>query len=45
MRGALIRITDGSPSSTDGVHAFLLFKIADHQTGDSPKIADEPGKK
>lgn len=44
-RGALVRITAGSSSATDAVHAFLLFQIADHQTGDSPKIADEPGKK
>jgi hypothetical protein len=44
-RGALVRITAGSPSATDAVHAFLLFQMADHRTGDSPKIADEPDKK
>jgi len=40
-RGARLRITAGSHQSTDAIHAFLLFQIADHRTGDSPKIADE----
>jgi hypothetical protein len=40
-RGARVRITAASPQATDAVHAFLLFQMADHQTGDSPKIANE----
>jgi hypothetical protein len=38
-RGAKIRITTSSPETTDAVHAFLLFQIVDHQTGDAPTIA------
>jgi len=37
-RGAMIRITTASTETTDAVHAFLLFQIVDHQTGDSPAI-------
>ena len=37
-RGAKIRITTASPETTDAVHAFLLFQIVDHKTGDSPAI-------
>jgi hypothetical protein len=37
-RGARIRITTTSPETTDAVHAFLLFQIVDHKTGDSPAI-------
>jgi len=44
-RGARIRVTAATPQATDAVHAFLLFQIADHQTGDSPKIEDETQKK
>jgi hypothetical protein len=40
-RGARVRITTASPQATDAVHAFLLFQMADHQTGDSPKIVEE----
>lgn len=38
-RGAKIRILTNSPETTDAVHAFLLFQIVDHQTGDAPTIA------
>jgi len=41
-RGGRIRISATSPQATDAVHAFLLFQIADHQAGDSPRIADDP---
>jgi hypothetical protein len=37
-RGAKIRILTSSPETTDAVHAFLLFQIIDHQTGDSATI-------
>lgn len=39
-QGAMIRIETSSPETTDAVHAFLLFQIVDHKTGDSPAIAD-----
>jgi TusA-related sulfurtransferase len=39
-RGAKIRILTSSPETTDAVHAFLLFQIIDHKTGDSPAISD-----
>jgi hypothetical protein len=38
-RGARIRILTSSPETTDSVHAFLLFQIIDHKTGDSPAIS------
>ena len=38
--GAKIRIETSTPETTDAVHAFLLFQIVDHKTGDSPAIAD-----
>lgn len=41
-RGARIRIEAASPETTDAVHAFLLFQIIDHKTGDSPAIASDP---
>ncbi len=44
-RGARIRLVTASPETTDAVHAFLLFQIVDHQTGDAPTIADELSKK
>jgi hypothetical protein len=34
-RGARIRLITASPETTDAVHAFLLFQIVDHQTGDA----------
>jgi hypothetical protein len=37
-RGAKIRIVTRTPATTDAVHAFLLFQIVDHQTGDVPTI-------
>ena len=36
--GAKIRIETSSPETTDAVHAFLLFQIVDHKTGDAPTI-------
>ena len=39
-RGARIRITTAT-QRTDAVHAFLLFQIVDHQTGDAPNISDD----
>lgn len=44
-RGARIRLVTSSPETTDAVHAFLLFQIVDHQTGDAPTISDEIPKK
>lgn len=44
-RGARIRLVTASPETTDAVHAFLLFQIVDHQTGDAPIISDDPSKK
>src|SRR5882724_5209513 len=44
-RGARIRLVTATPETTDAVHAFLLFQIVDHQTGDAPTIADELSKK
>lgn len=44
-RGAQIRITGASPETIDAIHAFLLFQILDHHTGDSPAISnDQSGK-
>jgi len=40
-RGAQIRLVAASSETTDAVHAFLLFQIVDHQTGDAPTIADD----
>src|ERR1700716_3992956 len=39
--GARIRLVAASPETTDAVHAFLLFQIVDHQTGDAPTISDD----
>jgi hypothetical protein len=36
--GAMIRIQTSSSETTDAVHAFLLFQIVDHMTGDAPTI-------
>jgi hypothetical protein len=36
--GAKIRILTDRPETTDAVHAFLLFQIVDHHTGDAPNI-------
>jgi hypothetical protein len=37
-QGAKIRIEASTPETTDAVHAFLLFQIVDHKTGDAPTI-------
>jgi hypothetical protein len=39
-RGARIRLIAVSSETTDAVHAFLLFQIVDHQTGDTPTISE-----
>jgi len=44
-RGATVRITTSSAQATDAIHAFLLFQIVDHQTGDSPAISQENPRK
>lgn len=43
-RGARIRLVAASSETTDAVHAFLLFQIVDHQTGDTPTISVEVPK-
>jgi hypothetical protein len=43
-RGARIRLVTSNPETTDAVHAFLLFQIVDHRTGDVPTISDDPPK-
>lgn len=35
-QGASVRIFTGDSSATDAVHAFLLFRIVNHRTGNSP---------
>jgi hypothetical protein len=44
-RGARIQLVRAGPETTDAVHAFLLFQIVDHQTGDVPTIGDDLSKK
>jgi hypothetical protein len=45
QRGTVVaRLITASPEATDAVHAFLLFQIVDHQTGDVPTISDDPLK-
>lgn len=39
-RGARIKLVTANSETTDAVHAFLLFQIVDHQTGDSPTISE-----
>ena len=39
-QGAKIRIATSTPETTDAVHAFLLFQIVDHKTGDAPTIGN-----
>jgi hypothetical protein len=41
--GGRVRIATANPQALDAIHAFLLFQIVDHQTGDSAGIADSPG--
>jgi hypothetical protein len=43
-RGAGIRLSTQNPQAVDAIHAFLLFQIIDHQTGDKPSISREPQK-
>ena len=40
-KGAKVRIKTMNGQATDAIHAFLLFQIVDHQTGDSPDISEE----
>jgi hypothetical protein len=42
--GARIRLSTENPQAVDAIHAFLLFQIIDHQTGDKPSITSEPQK-
>ena len=39
-QGAAIRIVTSDAQAVDAIHAFLLFQIIDHQTGDAPAISD-----
>jgi hypothetical protein len=39
-QGGRIRLLTSSPETTDAVHAFLLFQIVDHRTGDVPTISE-----
>ena len=39
-RGGRIRLVTSTPQTTDAVHAFLLFQIVDHRTGDVPTISE-----
>jgi hypothetical protein len=43
-RGAGIRLSTENVQAVDAVHAFLLFQIIDHQTGDKPSITGAPQK-
>ncbi len=43
-RGARIRLVTENSQAIDAIHAFLLFQIIDHHTGDRPSITSEPGK-
>jgi hypothetical protein len=43
-RGARIRLSTENAQAIDAIHAFLLFQIIDHQTGDKPSITSEPLK-
>jgi hypothetical protein len=40
VRGGRIRLVTSTPETTDAVHAFLLFQIVDHRTGDAPTISE-----
>jgi hypothetical protein len=40
--GARIRLTTTNPQAVDAIHAFLLFQMIDHHTGDTPAITAEP---
>ena len=43
--GARVRITTANTQARDAIHAFLLYQIVDHKTGDSPDISDELKRK
>jgi hypothetical protein len=43
-RGARIRLVTENSQAIDAIHAFLLFQIIDHRTGDKPSIQREPQK-
>jgi hypothetical protein len=43
--GARVRITTANTQARDAIHAFLLYQILDHKTGDSPDISDEVKRK
>ena len=43
-RGARVRLITQSSQAIDAIHAFLLFQIIDHHTGDRPSIVSEPQK-
>ena len=36
--GAKIQIITASPDALQAIHAFLLFQISDHQTGDAAEV-------
>ncbi len=40
-RGARIRLITANSQAVDAIHAFLLFQIIDHHTGDIPAITVE----
>ena len=44
-RGARVRLVTASSETTDVVHAFLLFQIVDHRTGDAPTVSPELPRK
>jgi hypothetical protein len=44
-RGARVGITATNPQAIDAIHAFLLFQIVSHQTGDSPDVMDDVPRK
>ena len=41
-RGARLRITTNNGEALEGVHKFLRFQIADHQTGDATELTKVP---
>jgi hypothetical protein len=44
-RGARVRLVTASSETTDAVHAFLLFQIVDHRTGDAPTVSPDLPRK
>jgi hypothetical protein len=43
--GGRVRISTANAQALDAIHAFLLFQIVDHETGDSASIRDGEEKK